>query len=248
VSPRTNEFGQPIGDALDDWTPPPFPEKTPLAGRFTRLEPFDAPHHARDLYAANSTDDGRMWTYLPYGPFANLEDYEGWVDRQAAARDPSFYAIVDFASAAATGVAAYLRIDPPNGAVEIGHLAFSPRLQRTPAATEAMYLMMKNAFDLGYRRYEWKCDAFNYPSRAAAQRLGFSYEGLFRQAVVVKGRNRDTAWFSVLDSEWPALREAFEAWLAPANFDAAGRQRRSLSEMTAPLLAATDPAKVSANR
>jgi RimJ/RimL family protein N-acetyltransferase len=242
VSPRKNEFGQPIGDAVDGWSPVPVPPREPLAGRYARVEPLDPPRHAASLVAANALDDGRMWTYLPYGPWPNSEEYEAWLDRMEPQRDPAFYAIVEAASGDAIGLASYLRIDPEMGVIEIGHLAYSPRLQRSPAATEAMFLMMKNAFDLGYRRYEWKCDSFNYPSRAAAQRLGFSFEGVFRQAVVVKGRSRDTAWFSILDSEWPALRAAFERWLDPANFDAEGRQRERLSELTAPLLAAPDPA------
>lgn len=238
---RLNEFGQPIGDPVEGWSPPPFPEKAVLEGRFARVEPLDPARHARDLFAANALDDGRMWTYLPYGPFAHFEDYEGWLEQVAATRDPSFYAFVDLAAGVAVGTGSYLRIDPGAGALEVGHLAFSPRMQRTPMATEAMYLMMRRAFDLGYRRYEWKCDSYNYPSRAAAQRLGFSYEGTFRQAVVVKGRNRDTAWFSITDGEWPALRAAFERWLSPANFDESWRQRESLSALTCPLLAAIDP-------
>jgi RimJ/RimL family protein N-acetyltransferase len=241
VSPRTNEFGQPIGDPVEGWQPVPFPGKQPIRGRFAVVEPLDPSRHARLLFAANSLDDGRMWTYLPYGPFPNLEDYEAWLDGAAAQRDPSFYAILDAASGEAAGVASYLRIEPGAGVIEVGHLAYSPKLQRTPAATEAMYLMMKRVFDLGYRRYEWKCDSFNLPSRAAAQRLGFSYEGTFRQAVVVKGRNRDTAWFSILDRDWPALRTAFETWLDPANFDEDGHQRASLSALTGPLLKARHP-------
>ena len=241
MSQRLNEFGQPIGFAVDGWEPRPFPERTAFRGRFAAVEPLEPEKHARDLFAANALDDGRMWTYLPYGPFANLEDYEAWLERIAAAPDPSFYAFVDLATAKPVGAGSYLRIEPGMGVVEVGHLAFSPKMQRTPVATEAMYLMMKHAFDLGYRRYEWKCDSFNYPSRSAAQRLGFSFEGIFRQAVVVKGRNRDTAWFSILDSEWPALQDAFARWLSPENFDAQGQQRTSLSSLTRPLLKAIDP-------
>ena len=142
--------------------------------------------------------------------------------------DPLFYAVVDAATGGATGVASYLRIDPANGSIEVGHINYSPLLQRTPAATEAMYLMMWHVFELGYRRYEWKCNALNAASCAAAERLGFSFEGIFRQAAVVKGRNRDTAWYSLIDEEWPALREAFQRWLAPSNFDGQGRQRTRL--------------------
>lgn len=199
-----------------------------MLGRTCRLEPLRAAQHAAALHEANLLDvDGRGWTYLPYGPFASLDDYAAWVASVETVEDPVFFAIV---TDRPVGVASYLRIDPAMGCIEVGHLRFSPRLQRTAAATEAMYLMMKRAFEeLGYRRYEWKCDALNAPSRSAAERLGFTYEGTFRQAVVSKGRNRDSAWFSIVDSEWPAIRSAFEAWLDPANFDASGMQRRPLA-------------------
>lgn len=204
-----------------------------MPGRFCRLEPLDPARHATDLFEAFSLDrSGAMWTYLPYGPFEGFEAYVGWMKSACLGDDPLFFAIIDSSSGRAVGVASFMRIDPAMGVIEVGHLGFSPRLQRTPAATEAMYLMMRRAFELGYRRYEWKCDSLNAPSRAAALRLGFAYEGLFRQAVVVKGRNRDTAWYSVIDAEWPALRDAFERWLAPANFDAQGAQRQRLSELT----------------
>jgi len=171
-------------------------------------------------------------TYLPYGPFQSLETYTRWLVTATASDDPQLWAIEDAVTASAVGVAAYLRIDPESGSIEVGHLNYSPLLQRRPAATEAMYLMMRRAFELGYRRYEWKCDALNAPSRAAATRLGFSYEGLFRQARVNKGRNRDTAWYSVIDRDWPRLRGAFEQWLAPSNFDERGVQRVSLTSLT----------------
>ena len=204
-----------------------------MAGRFCRLEPLDPARHATDLFEAFSLDrSGAMWTYLPYGPFEGFEAYVGWMKSACLGDDPLFFAIIDSSSGRAVGVASFMRIDPAMGVIEVGHLGFSPRLQRTPAATEAMYLMMRRAFELGYRRYEWKCDSLNEPSRAAALRFGFAYEGLFRQAVVVKGRNRDTAWYSVIDAEWPALRDAFERWLARANFDAQGAQRQRLSELT----------------
>jgi RimJ/RimL family protein N-acetyltransferase len=237
MSQTQNHLGQPIGPALPGWVAPPLPPRTPMAGRFCRLELLDADLHAADLHAANSADrDGRMWTYLAYGPFAQLGDYMAWARQMAAGADPQFYAIIDAASDRPAGVASHLRIDPAAGSIEVGHIAYAPALQRTPAASEAMYLLMRRAFELGYRRYEWKCDALNAPSRAAAQRLGFSFEGIFRQATVYKGRNRDTAWFSVLDREWPALRAAFVRWLDPANFDAAGRQRVRLSALTAAAL------------
>jgi RimJ/RimL family protein N-acetyltransferase len=177
-----------------------------------------------------------MWTYLSCGPFSTLTDFREWMETTAGSRDPLFFAIVDAARERAVGIASYLRIMPGSGSIEVGYLAYSPLLQRTPAATEAIYLLMERAFALGYRRFEWKCDALNAPSRSAAQRLGFSYEGLFRQATVYKGRSRDTAWYSVIDGEWPALREAFRRWLAPENFDADGAQRLRLSDLTRPLL------------
>lgn len=173
-----------------------------------------------------------MWTYLPYGPFDTCEAYQTWATTASQSVDPLFYAIIAGNSQQAVGVASYLRIDPAVGSIEVGHLAYSPQLQRTPAATEAMFLLMRQAFELGYRRYEWKCDALNAPSRAAAERLGFAFEGIFRQATIYKQRSRDTAWYSIIDSEWPALRSLFETWLAPGNFDAEGNQRQSLSELT----------------
>lgn len=234
MNQRTNSFGQPIGRELPGWLPPPRPARTVLEGRFCRVEPLDVARHARQLYDANSLDpEGRMWTYLFSGPFGSFEEYHAWLEPRPASEDPLFFALVDVRRAQAVGAGAYMRIDPANGVMEVGHLAFSPLMQRTPVATEAMYLMMRNAFELGYRRYEWKCDSLNAGSRRAAERLGFTFEGIFRQAIVYKGRNRDTAWFSILDSEWPALDAAFRAWLDPVNFDAAGRQRRSLAALRA---------------
>lgn len=236
-APGTNEFGQPIGFAVPEWRRPPHPPRAILRGRFCRLEPIDPARHAEDLFAANARDaDARHWTYLPYGPFPDPAAYRAWMERLCLGDDPLFFAIVDAASARPVGLASYLRIDPLMGSIEVGHLRFSSLLQRTPAATEAMFLMMQNAFALGYRRYEWKCDALNAPSRAAALRLGLSFEGIFRHAVVIKGRNRDTAWFATTDREWPALSQAFGRWLDPANFDDAGRQRVRLTALTAPLL------------
>jgi RimJ/RimL family protein N-acetyltransferase len=174
-----------------------------------------------------------MWTYLPYGPFATLDSYHVWAMDVCKRPDPMFYAIVDKTTDRAVGVASYLRIDPAAGSIEVGHINYSPLLQRTPAGTEAMFLMMERAFALGYRRYEWKCDSLNAPSRAAAQRLGFSFEGIFRQATVMKGRNRDTAWFAVIDREWPTLKSAFQRWLNPSNFDESGKQRARLSALIA---------------
>jgi RimJ/RimL family protein N-acetyltransferase len=232
-----NQLGQPIGFSVGDWTPPPRPPREPLEGRYCRVEPLDVDRHAANLYAANNEDtERRQWTYLGYGPFDSLHEYVAWMRRVCSGDDPLFHAIVDGATGQAVGVASYLRIDPASGSLEVGHINFSPRLQRTPAATEAMYLMMRRAFDLGYRRYEWKCDALNAKSRAAAQRLGLSFEGVFRQATVYKGRNRDTAWYAAIDQEWPALQAAFLEWLDPANFDQNGRQRVRLADLTGPLL------------
>ena len=236
-----NDLNQPIGHSLPNWTPPPLPPYEPLAGRWCRLEPLTAERHAADLFAAYSQDtEGRLWTYLPYGPFASPDDYTAWMNSIIPSSDPLFYAIIDHQTGRAAGSASYLRISPAIGSIEVGHINYAPALQRTPAATEAMYLMMDHVFALGYRRYEWKCDALNAPSRSAAQRLGFSFEGVFRQATIYKARNRDTAWFAVIDQEWPALKAAFEQWLDPANFDAEGRQRQRLSDLTRPLLYQSD--------
>jgi RimJ/RimL family protein N-acetyltransferase len=236
---EVNALGQPLGSRVDNWKPPPPPPREPMEGRSCRLEPLDVERHAADLHAANALDtDHGNWTYLPYGPFATVDDYIVWLKRVAAVADPQFYAIIDLATGTATGVASYLRIDPAAGSIEVGHINYSPKLQRTIAATEAMYLMMRRAFQLGYRRYEWKCNALNLPSRAAALRLGFSYEGIFRQARVDKGRNRDTAWYAMIDHEWPLLDRAFRRWLDPSNFDEHGRQLMALSALTGPVLVA----------
>lgn len=230
MTTRVNALGQPIGLELPDWRPVPRPQRHVLAGRFCRAEPLNVERHARELHAANALDrEGRMWTYLFSGPFASFEEYRGWLEPRPASEDPLFFAFVDAPSDRAVGLGSYLRIDPANGSIEVGHLQFSPLLQRKPAATEAMYLMMQHAFALGYRRYEWKCDALNAASCRAAERLGFTFEGVFRQAIVYKGRNRDTAWYSILDTEWPALDAAFRSWLDPGNFDDEGRQLRSLA-------------------
>jgi RimJ/RimL family protein N-acetyltransferase len=232
-----NGHNQPIGFPLPAWRPPQPPPRDCIDGRFCRLEPLDPDRHADALFAANTADaTGASWTYLAYGPFANLPEYRGWIQSNCLGDDPLFFAIIDQADGLPAGVASYLRISPVQGSIEVGHLHYSPRLQRRPAATEAMYLLMQQAFELGYRRYEWKCDALNAPSRRAAQRLGLSFEGIFRQAAVYKGRNRDTAWYAAIDSEWPALKAAFETWLDPANFDAAGVQRVRLAELTRPIL------------
>ena len=237
VTQHFNALGQPVGFPLPEWTAPPRPPRETLNGRYCRIEPLDLERHSNDLYNANRLDpSGRAFTYLSSGPFNSLEAYRQWITSTCLGNDPLFHAIIDSSTGKAVGVASYMRIDPVNGVIEVGHLNFSPLLQQTRAATEAMHLMMKNAFALGYRRYEWKCDSLNAPSRAAAQRLGFSYEGRFIQAIVYKGRNRDTDWLSITDREWPALRAAHEQWLAPENFDGDGRQGLSLSALTAALL------------
>jgi RimJ/RimL family protein N-acetyltransferase len=227
----TNSFGQPVGPPLAGWTPRPVPAREPMDGRLCRLEPLEASRHARLLFDAYRADpEGRNWTYLPYGPFATADEYANAVQVIQSLDHTIPFAIVDRASERPVGVAAWLRIEPAMGTIEVGHLSYSPAMQRRPIATEAMYLMMKRVFDdLGYRRYEWKCDSANAPSLAAAQRLGFRFEGVFRQHMVVKGRSRDTAWLSILDSQWPALRTALESWLADGNFDGKGLQSRSLS-------------------
>ncbi|MEZ5841543.1 MAG: GNAT family protein [Hyphomicrobiales bacterium] len=228
-----NDLGQPVGATLDGWTPPPAPQPVTLEGRWCRLVPLDPGAHARPLFEAFAEDrDGRLWTYMAYGPFAGFEDFAGVLDGLAARPDMVFFTILDAASGAPRGLAAYLRIDPRMGSVEVGSITYAPVLQQTAAATEAMALMMRHAFELGYRRYEWKCDALNEPSRRAALRLGFTFEGIFRQHFVIKGRNRDTAWYAILDHEWPRLAAAFDGWLAPENFDGAGRQKRPLAGFT----------------
>ncbi|MPZ10202.1 MAG: GNAT family N-acetyltransferase [Kiloniellaceae bacterium] len=230
-----NDLGQPVGEEIPDWLPREAPPRTPMAGRLCRVEPLDPAAHAEDLFAAYGEDrEGRNWTYMGYGPFASLGAFRDWMEKSCLGADPLFHAVVDSKSGKALGVASYLRIDQAMGVIEVGHIHLSPALQGTAMATEAMALMMARVFDeLGYRRYEWKCNALNLASRRAALRLGFSFEGIFRQAMIVKGRNRDTAWFSILDKEWPEAKAAFEAWLAPVNFDAEGRQKRGLAEIRA---------------
>ena len=223
---------RPVGPPVPGWTPRSQPPPTPMTGRYVRLEKLDPERHVAELAKAQADTDPAHWTYLfdekPASPAAYME----WAKKAASTQDPLFHAIVDLETGKAAGVAAFMRIDKAHGVIEIGHINLAPQLQRTRQATEAMYLFMKRAFDeLGYRRYEWKCDSLNAPSRAAALRLGFTFEGIFRQAIVYKGRSRDTAWYSIIDKEWPALKAAFEHWLEPSNFDAGGQQRRRLEEL-----------------
>ncbi|MFT4641670.1 MAG: RimJ/RimL family protein N-acetyltransferase [Verrucomicrobiales bacterium] len=230
-------LGQPIGQSLTDWMPPAFPPHHPMKGQFCQLEPLNSQKHAQDLFKAKALDEeGRNWTYLPYGPFTTFEAYRDWMDSVSVNVDPQFYAVIDIASRKPVGVASYLRITPDTGSIEVGHIHFSKLAQRHPSATEAMFLMMKRAFELGYRRYEWKCDALNTGSCSAAQRLGLSFEGVFRQATIYKERNRDTAWFAAIDTEWPLLEKAFTQWLDPSNFDQEGWQQTSLRHWTQPIL------------
>jgi len=232
---------RPLGPNVEGWTPPPAPTGTQMQGSHVRLEPLDAEAHAALLYSAFDGHD-EVWDYMPTGPFASSAQFHRWMRDITASPDYVFFAIYDVAREAYGGFASFLRIQPQAGSIEVGYIAMSPQLQRTVAATEAMYLMMAWAFQTGYRRYEWKCDALNMPSRRAAQRLGFSYEGIFRQATVVKERNRDTAWFAAIDAEWPALDEAFRLWLDASNFDSAGSQKSSLRDLTRLVRASSDPA------
>ena len=230
-----------LGTELPDWTPPPWPGPMALEGRYARLEPL-APGHAAALHAANRADDA-IWDYLPYGPFASEPAYAAWVERMAGKADPLFFAVIDRERGAPGGVASLLRIAPEAGSIEVGHICYAPALQRTRAASEAIFLFADWVFREGYRRFEWKCNALNRASRRAAERFGFSFEGVFRNHMVVKGRNRDTAWFAMTDDDWTGLKPAWEAWLDPANFDADGRQRRRLGELTAPWRVASDPGR-----
>jgi RimJ/RimL family protein N-acetyltransferase len=232
-----------LGAPVTGWHPPPRPDRAVLAGRLVRLEPLEADRHAFDLHEAFQGRDA-LWDYMAYGPFASAAAYHRWAREREAGEDPRFYVLRDTASGRPGGIASYLRIAPEAGSIEVGHICIGPALQNTAAMTEAMFLMMDWAFRAGYRRYEWKCDALNLASRRAAQRLGFSFEGIFRQHMVVKGRNRDTAWFSVIDSEWPSLAEAYRVWLSPGNFDAAGRQKERLSDLTGLVRQANDPGLV----
>jgi RimJ/RimL family protein N-acetyltransferase len=225
-----------MGD-LSNFVPPPHPKGIFLEGALVRLEAVDPERHGDELFSANTQTGGQEnWRYLPYGPFADLASYRQWLASIKDRPDPCFFAIIRKKDNRAVGVASYLRIQPQDGSIEVGHIHFSPLLQRTAEATEAMYLMMGWAFEAGYRRYEWKCHAKNVKSRKAAQRLGFSYEGVFRQASISKGQNRDTAWFAAIDSEWPALKAAFEKYFASTTGTKTGKSPQSLSRLTRPVL------------
>jgi RimJ/RimL family protein N-acetyltransferase len=229
------ESGGRIGMPLD-FSPPPYPRHEVLQGAHIRAEPLTA-SHAAELIAAFTAADDAIWTWLPYGPFTDARQYARWICAFAAAgADPQFYALRDLADGQAAGVASYLNIHPAAGSIEVGHICLAARMQKTRAATEAMFLLMQNAFALGYRRYEWKCNALNEKSCRAAERLGLSFEGVFRQAAIAKNRNRDTAWFAAVDGEWPALRRAYQQWLSDSNFAADGKQKRALADLTAPII------------
>lgn len=226
---QLNQFGQLIGDALPDWQPRPYPQRVVLEGQYCRLEPLSL-QHADALFAAHQqAADTRNWTWLLREPEGSVEEYRQWIAGVASLQDPLHFAVIDIRTQQPVGSLALMRIEPNHGVMEVGHVHFSPLLSRTPASTEAQWLLIRYAFEtLGYRRYEWKCNSFNEPSRRAALRLGFQFEGRFRQALVIKGHNRDTDWFSIIDGEWPALDRAFQAWLAADNFTADGKQRQSL--------------------
>jgi RimJ/RimL family protein N-acetyltransferase len=220
---------KPIGPFVDPLPPGTLPDLRPLPGRWMRLDPVQSERHAQSLFASLEGKDQGLWTYMPYGPFATFEMFAQWLKEKQAARDPWFYAFVNRTTGEALGMGAFMRADPANGAIEIGNIWLSPALQRTREGTEAIFLMMRHCFDdLGVRRLEWKCDALNEPSRRSAARYGFTFEGIFRQHYIIKGRNRDTAWFSLLDTEWPQVRKGFEAWLDEKNFAVNGVEKAKL--------------------
>lgn len=225
-----NEFNQPIGYPVKNWQSCARPSIQELKGTYCKLQLLNIEKHAEKLFQSLCFEnDGSSWTYLPYGPFATLQDFCAWLKETSDLSDTLLYVILDSKTEIPIGIAGYLRITPEHGVIEIGHLHFSKLLQKTPAATEAIYLMMAYAFDeLRYRRYEWKCHSLNQPSRNAAERFGFKFEGIFRQCNVFKNHNRDTAWYSILDSEWPEIKNRFCKWLHSDNFDAMGKQKVSL--------------------
>ena len=235
---QSTQYGEPIGLDLPPRDTPRLPDRSiVLTGNYCRLEPLDADKHVADLFAGYQLDTtGQLWTYIPNGPYKAEADLRTWALAAQEKSDPFFYSIIDLKTNKAVGIASYLRIDPVNHSIEVGWITYTPLMQRSPISTEAMYLMMKQAFYMGYRRYEWKCNALNAPSISAAMRLGMTFEGLFRQMNMPKGKNRDTAWFAIIDKDWPVAKEAFEKWLAPENFDANGTQKTALSDLTAPIV------------
>ena len=224
-----NKLGQPIGEPLQSWVAPAHPGVPIIEGQYVRLERL-AQRHAEELFNAFMEEvDDATWTYLPYGPFKTQPDFQAWLTPFAQSNDPWMFALIDLRTGRACGVASYLRINPESGSVEVGHIHYGKSLKKTRAATEAMYLMAEHVFKLGYRRYEWKCDALNSPSQNSAKRLGFTFEGIFRQATIYKQRNRDTAWLSILDKDWSNFRIQFQRWLSDENFDENGHQIESLN-------------------
>ncbi|KIS41267.1 GNAT family N-acetyltransferase [Kosakonia radicincitans] len=229
-----NQYQQPIGDALPDWQPRPFPQRVTLEGRYCRLEPLGTGHASALFQAHQQAGDDRSWTWLLREPEKDEAAFRDWIASTCTLRDPLHFAVIDNKTSRPVGSLALMRIDEKNGVMEVGSVHFSPLLARTPASTEAQWLLMNYAFTtLGYRRYEWKCNSLNEPSRQAALRLGFQYEGRFRQALVLKGHNRDTDWFSIIDGEWPQIDRALQRWLAADNFTADGKQRHSLASLRA---------------
>jgi RimJ/RimL family protein N-acetyltransferase len=225
------------GEIVNNFSEPPHPGGISIEGKLVSLKPLVASKYSEELFLSNSLDkDGINWAYLPYGPFKTELEYHKWIESFEKNDDPFFFAIISKKLNKAIGIASYLRINPADGLIEVGHINYSPLLQRTTEATEAMFLMMKWAFDNGYRRYEWKCNALNLRSRNSAQRLGFSYEGVFRQMAIVKGQNRDTAWFAIIDKEWEKVEDCFNQFLSDGNFDKDGLPMISLSNLTKPLL------------
>ncbi|MDR5805671.1 GNAT family protein [Caballeronia sp. LZ001] len=225
---RTNEYQQAIGDAVTDWKTRERPARIVIEGTHCKIVPLDVDAHAQDLFHAYSEPSD--WTYLFTGPFKEFAAFRTYLTQAAASADPMHYAVIDKSSGKAVGTFALMRIEPVHGVIEVGSVTFSPLLKQTRISTEAQYLLMRYVFEaLQYRRYEWKCDSLNAPSRKTALRLGFEFEGIFRQAIVYKGRNRDTAWYSIIDKDWPTVRAAYERWLADDNFDADGKQRASLA-------------------
>ena len=230
-----------LGEPVEGYIKPPHPKGITLEGNLVILKPLNSIRDSEDLFSANSLDkENKNWTYLPYGPFSDGSKYSEWIEGIEASYDPIFFAIITKNSNKALGIASYLNINLNHGSIEVGHINFSPLLQKTSEATEAMYLMMKWAFKNGYRRYEWKCDALNIKSRRAAQRLGFSYEGVFRQMMINKGRNRDTAWFSTIDKEWKYLKNCYRKYLSEDNFNKHGKPKVSLTKLTKTLLIKKD--------
>lgn len=230
---QQNQFNQTIGYSVENWQPRQKPIRETMLGNYCMLEALDVDLHADKLFEAlQVNNNGETWTYLLNGPFASVNEFRNWLISHFSGSDPLLFVILDAKTRQLLGHGGYLRINPEQGSIEVGYLYYSKLLQKTPAATEAMFLMMQKVFDeLGYRRYEWKCNALNKASCAAAERLGFKFEGIFRQSHVVKGYNRDTAWYSIIDSEWPALKEKFQKWLKPSNFDSMGNQILKLQDI-----------------